>query len=261
MKNKERLVRYYQGTDNGALAARLIELAEYVCKGRPYAVSDFVSPGAVQIGETVCAQDTDVHLQCDGGYEGAERVRMAFVRNGYEGAVDFSIRACRLVWDSRYRLLTHRDVLGSLMGLGVERAKFGDIIMVEDGAVLLLDANMESYVQQHLQKVSIVTVQIAPYDLKEIAPRQKKVKEIKTTVASLRLDAIVASGFGISRTKAAAAIKGERVQLNWQPIKSSSREVRVGDCISLRGKGKLEVGEITGISRKGRTGVLLKRYI
>ena len=118
MKNRDRIIRYYQGTDNGELAARLIDLADSTAKGRPYAVSEFVSPGAVQIGETIQAHVPSLVLKTFGGYEGAERVKLAFVSADYDGPVDFGITACRLSWDDRYRLLGHRDVLGSLMSLG-----------------------------------------------------------------------------------------------------------------------------------------------
>lgn len=261
MKNRDRIIRYYQGTDNGELAARLIDLADSTAKGRPYAVSEFVSPGAVQIGETIQAHVPSLVLKTFGGYEGAERVKLAFVSADYDGPVDFGITACRLSWDDRYRLLGHRDVLGSLMSLGVGRERFGDIIMQDAGAVLLADTKLVPYLQQNFTKIAMVSIAIEEMPLSDIAPRQEKVKEIKTTVASLRLDAIASSGFGISRTKAAEAIKGDRVQVNWQPAKGPSQDVCQGDVISLRGKGRMELAEITGTSRKGRIGVLLKRYM
>ncbi|MCH4188595.1 MAG: YlmH/Sll1252 family protein [Megasphaera sp.] len=261
MKNRDRIIRYYKGTDNGELAARLIDLADSAAKGRPYAVSEFVSPGAVQIGETIQAHVPSLVLKSFGGYEGAERVKLAFVNADYEGLVEYGITACRASWDARYRLLGHRDVLGSLMGLGIDRTHFGDIIMTESSAVILADTSLYAYVQQNFTKIAMVPVTIDEIPLGDIAPRQEKVKEIKTTVASLRLDAIASSGFGMSRTKAAEAIKGERVQVNWQPAKGPSQDVAAGDVISLRGKGRMELVSITGTSRKGRIGVLLKRYM
>ncbi len=261
MKNRDRIIRYYKGTDNGELAARLIDLADSTAKGRPYAVSEFVSPGAVQIGETIQASAPGLILKTFGGYEGAERVRLAFVKESYDGPVDFAITACHVSWDARYRLLSHRDVLGSLMGLGIARSRFGDIIMEETGAVILTDAPLLAYLKQNFLKIAMVHVTVEDMALSDIAPKQEKVKEIKTTVASLRLDAVASSGFGISRTKAAEAIKGDRVQVNWQPAKGPSQEVQEGDVISLRGKGRMELAQITGTSRKGRTGVLLRRYM
>ena len=110
------------------------------------------------------------------------------------------------------------------MSLGIDRGRFGDIIMQDAGAVLLAETPLVPYLQQNFTKIAMVPVVIEEISLSDIAPRQEKVKEIKTTVASLRLDAIVSSGFGISRTKAADAIKGERVQVNWQPAKGPVRK-------------------------------------
>ncbi len=261
MKNRDRIIRYYKGSDNGELAARLIDLADSVAKGRPYAVSEFVTPGAVQIGETIQASANGIELRVFGGYQGAERVKLAFVQAEYGGTIDYGIVACRVSWDARYRLLSHRDVLGSLMGLGIDRSCFGDIIMAEDGAVILADGPLLTYLKQNFLKIAMVHVTVDEMDLSLIAPKEEKVKEIKTTVASMRLDAIASSGFGISRTKAAEAIKGDRVQVNWQPAKGPSQEIQEGDVISLRGKGRMEMVAITGTSRKGRIGVLLRRYM
>ncbi len=261
MKNRDRIIRYYRGTDNGELAARLIDLADGASKGRPYEVSEFVSPGGLAIAETIQAHVPSLTVQSFGGYDGAERVRIAFIRDGYDGPVDYGITACRVSWDERYRLLGHRDVLGSLMSLGISRERFGDIIMGEAGAIVLVDTPLVNYLKQNFDKIAMVPVSVDEASLSDIVPREEKVKEIKTTVASLRLDAIASSGFGISRTKAAEAINGDRVQVNWQPAKGPSQAVAEGDVISLRGRGRMEIAQITGQSRKGRIGVLLKRYM
>lgn len=179
MKNRDRIIRYYKGTDNGELAARLIDLADSVAKGRPYAVSEFVSPGAVQIGETIQAHVPSLVLRVFGGYEGAERVKLAFVSADYEGSVDFNVTACRVTWDARYRLLSHRDVLGSLMGLGISRERFGDIIMQEDGAVILADTLLLAYLQQNFVKIAMVPVTVSQMVLKNIMPRQEKSRKLK----------------------------------------------------------------------------------
>ena len=123
--------------------------------------------------------------------------------------------------------------------------------MQDDGAVILADTALLQYLKQNFTKVAMVSVTVEEMPLSDIAPRQEKIKEIKTTVASLRLDAVASSGFGISRTKAAEAIKGDRVQVNWQPAKGPSQDVQEGDVISLRGKGRMELAQITGTSRKG----------
>ena len=158
-------------------------------------------------------------------------------------------------------MLTHRDVLGSLMGLGIERTNFGDIIMQTGGAQLIVDAAMADYVKQNFTKIAMVSVSVEDMDISEIQPKEEKIKEIRTTVASLRLDAVASSGFSVSRTKVVSSINAGLVQVNWQPAKGPAQEVKEGDIISLRGRGRMKIEEITGTSRKGRIGVYLKRFM
>ena len=97
--------------------------------------------------------------------------------------------------------------------------------------------------------------------LSELQLRPETVKEIRSTVASLRLDSVAASGFGVSRTQMAEEIQSEKVKVNWKDAKNPAQNVKAGDVISFRGRGRVEIVEITGQTKKGRTGVLLKRYM
>ena len=99
MKNRDNIIRYYKGMDNGEFAARLIDLADSTNKGRPYAVSEFASPGAVPIGQTVKAHATGLEPRINGGYEGAERVKLALDRQDFDGPADLGITARSLTWD------------------------------------------------------------------------------------------------------------------------------------------------------------------
>ena len=105
----------------------MLDLAEQVVKGRPYRVADFTSPAGLVIADAIKANYPQLIVKTDGGYEGAERIRIAFVDSDFNGTVDMGIRALKVNWDPRFRLLTHRDVLGSLMGLGIDRSKFGTL--------------------------------------------------------------------------------------------------------------------------------------
>ena len=107
----------------------------------------------------------------------------------------------------------------------------------------------------------MVAVSVTPMELDDIAPKEEKIKEVRTTVASLRLDAVASSGFSVSRTKLVGAVNAGLLQVNWQPAKGPSQEVKEGDVISMRGRGRMKVEAITGTSRKGRIGVYLKRFM
>ena len=230
----------------------MLDLAEQVVKGRPYRVADFTSPAGLVIADAIKANYPQLIVKTDGGYEGAERIRIAFVDSDFNGTVDMGIRALKVNWDPRFRLLTHRDVLGSLMGLGIDRSKFGDVIVQQGGAQILVDESIADFVIQNFTKIAMVSVSVEAIDLSDIAPKEEKIKEVRTTVASLRLDAVASS---------VSAINAGLLQVNWQPAKGASQEVKEGDVISMRGRGRMKVEAITGTSRKGRIGVYLKRFM
>ncbi len=261
MSEREKISRYFTAAGHGDVAERLLDLADAVRHGRPFAVSDFHTPFAGQIAMTIRAHFPELEAEENGGYPGAERIKVAFKQIDFAGDIDWNIGAAEISWDPRYRLIGHRDVLGSLMGLGLERDVFGDIIMRPSGAQVIVDANLLPFLKRELTKVSVVGVDLEIIELADIIPKEEKSKEIKTTVASLRLDAVGASGFRMSRSKMAAAIAAERVQVNWQRAKGAAQTVQVGDVISFRGRGRVVLTEITGKSRKGRIGVLLERYM
>jgi RNA-binding protein YlmH len=262
MKDREKILRFFKATGPEAeeMAVRLLDLAESVEKGRSFAVGPFMSPYAAQVASTIAAHMKTVTARAWGGYHEAERIKIAFVRLDYEGPVDFGMSLLSVSWDGRYRLIGHRDVLGPLMGLGIERDVLGDILMQGPGAQIIVDKPMVPWLMQNFTRVAMVPVHIEEIPMEEVKPPVRKAKEIRATVASLRLDAVGAAGFGISRSKMASAINGERVQVNWQDARGPAQEVAPGDVISFRGRGRIEIKEITGKSRKGRTGVLIERY-
>ena len=262
MKDRQKIIDFFKASGQEAeeIAIRLTDLAESTEKGRPFAVGSFMSPYAVQVASTIAAHMKTVSARAWGGYHEAERVKIAFVNEDFGGTVDFGVKLLRATWDDRYRLIGHRDVLGALMGLGIERDVLGDILMQGSGAQLIVDSRMADWIQQNFVKVAMVPVKVEEIPFDELVLPEKKAKEIRATVASLRLDAVGAAGFGVSRSKMVSAISGDKVQVNWAPAKGTSQTVKPGDIISFRGRGRIEIVELTGKSRKGRTGVRINRY-
>lgn len=114
---------------------------------------------------------------------------------------------------------------------------------------------------RNLVKVHRVSVRVEQIPAEELQLPDEKLKEISATVASMRLDAVAAMGFGISRTKMAEEIVSQKVKLNWSVITDCSRIVGEGDTISIRGKGRVEIAKINGETKKGRIFLVLKRYL
>lgn len=261
MSEREKILRYYRASGDEDSAARLLDLGESAIRYRRYKVSDFLDPYLYSIAETIAAHYDRLQLLAFGGYHGAERVKAAFVDPDFPGKVDFTISALRISWDSRYYHLSHRDVLGALLGIGLKREIIGDLIMIQSGCQVILDATMVAFVLQNLTTVGSAPVSVTEFSPEEIAAREEKIKEIKTTVASMRLDVIAAAGFGTSRTKMADEIMADKVKINWQSIKNSAQTLKPGDVISMRGRGRVEVCDVLGQTKKGRLSVFLKRFI
>jgi len=261
MSEREKILRYYRGSGDGDLAARLLDIAETAVRNRKYKVSEFLDPYGYSIAETVGAHYNNLQLLSNGGYSGAERVKVIFVNEEFRGTPDLAVEALAAKWDERYYQLTHRDVLGALMALGIKREIVGDIIMCGHGCQIIIETSLVRFVNENFKMIGAAPVVISPLSLSDITPREEKIKEIKTTVVSLRLDVVAAAGFGTSRTTMSDEIGVGKLKVNWQDAKKSDQVIKVGDIISMRGRGRVEVSEVLGQTKKGRVSILLKRFI
>ena len=260
-QQKERILRFYRGTEGEETAVRLLDLMEATVKTVKFRVSPFLDPYGQEIAETICAAYDEVQLDFDGGYMGAERQRAMLRHRRFAGKPDgFAIACVETVWNGQFARLTHRDVLGAVMGLGIERELIGDILPAANTAKIICDVKIADFIVNNLTMIGAVGVKTSPSHLAEIAPREERTKEIRATVASLRLDSIVAAGFGISRSRAAEDIAADKVKLNWQSAASASKTIKEGDVLSMRGRGRVEVTEVRGQTKKGRTVVVLNRF-
>ena len=157
--------------------------------------------------------------------------------------------------------LSHRDILGSLMGLGITREKLGDILVTEQKAQLLLLRETIPILLSQWESAGRWKLKLREITLDELDYRPPQVRTIRDTVATLRLDAVCASGFSTSRAKAVEYISAGRVSLNHRECTKADRAVEQGDVISCRGLGKCVVKEVPGQSKKGRTMIVIERYI
>ena len=196
-----------------------------------------------------------------GGYDGAERQQLYFLPEWAEQPEE-TVGALRCKWYETEEL-THRDLLGSLMGLGLTRESIGDILVDKAGHtadVLAMDTAV-AYLLQEWHQAGRVKMQVEEIALHDLHIPQLAFREVRDTVASLRLDSIVSAGFSLARGKAADAIESGKVQLNWQEVTKPGASVTGGDVITLRGLGKCELTAVGNPTKKGRYGVTIKRYL
>lgn len=155
--------------------------------------------------------------------------------------------------------ITHRDVLGSVLGLGLERSVIGDIYLKEKEAYLFCAKRIAPFLSEHLVQIRHTNVSCQA-SLAEEGEFGIEFQTITRTVAANRIDAVAAAAFNISRSSTAAAVLSGRVFLNGRETTSPSTMVKEGDVISFRGYGKARLKEIGGLTKKGRILVALERY-
>lgn len=198
-----------------------------------------------------------------GGYEGAERCRCAFLPDWQEPedvAQEELVAAVRATWFASHAL-THRDFLGSLMGLGLKREAIGDILAGEGSCDILLQPELQSFVTMNLEYAGHEKLHVEPVALTDLHFPTLKTKELHDTVPSLRLDAVAAAGFSISRAKMTDAIHAGKVTVNWQVVTRSDFPVEENAVIACRGMGKCRLTAVGTRSRKGRINITLERYL
>lgn len=261
MADREKILRYFKAGGDEQLAAKLLDLAEGANKSRKFRVSEFLDPHAYNVAEIIAANFDNVKIAADGGFANAERVKAAFVSDDFYGQPDFGIAYFLACWDKRYYDLSHRDILGAFMGTGCRREALGDIVFVPEGAQFVTEKSLANYLMGNLTQIGAAPVTLQEISRENLLQKEEKVKVISATVADLRLDAVAAAGYGVSRSRMADEIKGLNVKVNWKEAKKAAQPVNEGDIISFRGRGRVEVAEIRGTTKKGRISVTLKRFI
>ena len=190
-----------------------------------------------------------------GGYEDAQRVLFGA---GVESVEEFPIVVLKFLYKKEFEL-SHRDFLGSLMALGIERSTVGDILVFEGEAVVFVKTEIADYIRQEVSKIGRVGVKILEQSMNDIE-YVPEFDEISFTAASLRLDIFVASLCHLSREKAQQLIKSDLVTLNHVIENNVSKTLCVDDIITIRKFGKFMFAEDNGFSKKGKHKVLVKHF-
>ncbi len=259
MTEKQRKAEQLAANPDEALLGRRILDLDSICSKRYSPVStQFLTPEEQAYCEML------FHLlesRCifEGGYEGAERsVAILFPEENYSDEEYSPVCAIRI---KNTEGLTHRDVLGGVLSLGIKRDTLGDIVIGEKESYLFITTDMADYVALNLTRIGRNKVSAQRCPTSEVIHPEIRTEEIKSTVASLRLDSVLAEGFRLSRETAKQAISRQLVQINHRTVESASHSVNVSDVITLRGKGKIVLDEVSGESRKGRIWVKILKYV
>jgi len=244
--------------EENILGRRLCDLAERVERSFCPASTHFLSTSERAFCE-ISARHLPCSVEFHGGYSDAERTVAILFPTGDEIAVNgYPFTALTLKHSERPG---HRDILGALLGLGLERSVVGDIIISQkESTVFVLNTSVD-FLLVNLDKVGKIAATSHISELSEVSIPERNYETLRVSVASPRLDSILAAALRLSRDKAQDLVTKGSVQINHREATSCSKDLKPGDILSIRRHGKMILDSFDGSSRSRRLWVIIKKYI
>lgn len=263
MKERREILRRFPDGEDHLLAARLLDLIDRTECRNVLTFSRFLDPGEQKLSRRLleCA-GFPKHI-LSGGYEDAERKVLLLLPDYLEEenldgeALPFTVLHAGWGRDNK---ASHRDVLGSLMSLGIERDTVGDILVEKTGCDVILMKDLAPFLRENWESIGRFRIHPEEKGFEELLPPAADEVILKDTVAAPRLDALVGVGFSMGRSRAAELVRFGRVMKNGRQSLKPDAVLEEGDVITARGFGKLVLEEIGPPSKKGRLRITLRKF-
>ena len=222
----------------------------------------FLSPREQEMANYLFGCPEGLHFF--GGYPDAERKMLVHLPDYLEESALYEedspcicLRAAFFQGDSP----SHRDFLGALMGAGIGRETVGDICVSTGSCDFFVTAEIAPYLLQNFTSAGRTKLHLERIPLTDACIPEPEVKEIKDTLASLRLDSVISSGFRIGRSLAAQYVTSGKAAMDGLPCEKPDKPVSEGTKISVRGLGKIKLVKVNGKTKKDRISVVIHRYV
>lgn len=196
-------------------------------------------------------------IETNGILEESERRIISF-NNIYN--MEYPIRVIKISNKSNFSNLKHKDYLGGLLSLGIERNKIGDIVIRNESAYVPVVEDIYLYIVNNLNKIGKSPVDVKLIEQFDEIPKSE-FEEFIINVSSLRLDSVIAKICNISRSKAIDLIGANKILLNYSKVNDKSKEITDGARLTIRGNGKYIIGNIVGETKSGKQKVQIRKYI
>lgn len=244
------------------LQKRLAELSRIAYTREIVTFSEFLNLNELNILHTTPKDMLLSHYKTYGGYDLSERQMAAFLPDALYYDYQYPIQIIEISPVNRKfaEELSHRDYLGAVMNLGIERCKLGDILIEDGKAILFAKEELAGYIMEHLTRIRHTTVKTSILSAFEDS-YEPRYEELKGTVASVRLDTVLSLAYPLSRSKITGLIEGARVFVNGKLVTSNGYRLKEGDILSVRKMGRIGYNGILSETKKGRYMVSIRKYI
>lgn len=255
--NKEQYTEHIKDEEQLINMRKILDKVEIVLNKYTCQTTDFLNPYERRLARSILNRFSDIQYIEVGGIEEAERklfqIYPYFIQNQ-----DLEVPIAAFKVEGYNQQFNHRHLLGSILGLGINRSKVGDILIHEGYCQFIVKEEIAPFILTSLSKVGNERVRISQISLQELKPTQLEYDNKWLTLSSLRLDVLISNVCNLSRKDSQKVIESEKVKINWEPTDKVAKIVEVGDMISVKGFGRFILSEIQGFSKKGRIKVEVK---
>lgn len=214
-------------------------------------LTDFLDPREQFITQSVIQHSDELGLMFFGGYEEAERKRALIYPDYLAPSIqDFELTYFQVNYAKKFISIEHPNLLGSLIGTGLKRQKFGDLLFSEDNVQFICTSDVADFVRAQLTHVGRASVSLEEISKADLQPVISKTDIKEDTISSLRLDAVCAAVSRQSRQKAQLLVKNGLIKVNWKVTEDPSFTIGEGDQLSVRGFGRFSLKTIDGKTKK-----------
>ena len=265
--NRE-ILNDYKEKDDKILLAQVLDKLEMVEKKNKIEYTDFLDLAQIELVQKFINKIKVENFISYGGFEQAERKMFVFYPDKFNSIVvernlSNILQIIRIeLPDDLKGKYTHRDYLGAVIKLGIERKKVGDIIVDNNGADIIVDKDISKFLLENLGSLTRFSKsEITVENIEDIRQVEIRKEELEIIVSSMRLDNIISELARSSRNKALDIINTERVFVNFQCETKKTKQIKIGDMITIRGKGRFFIKELVGQTRSGRIVIKIEKFI
>lgn len=266
--DKQKILSEYKKQEDKILIAQILDKIDFSIKRDKLEYTDFLDMYQVALVKGFLKKIDFNNFILYGGFENSERKVLILYPEKYninmvEKNYSKIMKVIRILLPKEnIGSYTHRNYLGGIVKLGMERDKVGDILVADDGADIIVKEETAQVLQQELKTLTrFENAKFEIVEITELRQQEIKVEEVSIIVPSLRLDNFVSDLAKTSRSKAVEIIDSERVFINGQNETKASKQIKLNDVITIRGKGRFVVKEFSGTTRSGRTVVKVEKYV
>lgn len=261
MKNFNKYYDFIKDEETKSTVRKIADKILYVSKNYITAATEFVNPYVAELSMPIL-NNYDIKYEIFPSFEHSERKVFILYPDFIESIdKDDFITGIRIYNMSEFKKLSHKDYLGSMMSLGIDRNKTGDIYVYDKYADIVMHSDISDYVIYNLDKIGHNKIEAKKIKIDKINFKEQEHVILNITSSSMRVDNIVKHITNTSRETASNMVRSGNVKINWQAEEKISVELKENDMISISRYGRFKIFKNTGLTKNGKNKLEIKHYI